>query len=56
MNPTKAVFALVVVVLGFWMFTDPHGLARAAGDGAGKAWELTHQLITTVVDFVVALT
>ena len=56
MNAKKAILALVVVFLGFWMFTDPNGLARRRGDGAGKAWELAHQLITAVVDFVVALT
>ncbi len=36
MNAKKAILALVVVFLGFWMFTDPNGLADAASAGAGR--------------------
>jgi hypothetical protein len=56
MNAKKAVLALVVVLLAFWMFTDPDGLATAAGAAAGKAWQLGQQLLTAIVDFVGALT
>lgn len=56
MNAKKAVLALVVVFLGFWMFTDPNGLAEAARAGAGKTWQLTQQLFEAVIDFVGALT
>ena len=56
MNAKKAVLALVVVFLGFWMFTDPNGLAAAAGAGAGKTWQLAQQLFTAIIDFVGALT
>lgn len=56
MNAKKAILALVVVFLGFWMFTDPNGLADAATAGVGKTAELAQQLFTAVIDFVGALT
>ena len=56
MNAKKAIFALVVVFLGFWMFTDPNGLADAASAGAEQAWVLAQQLFTAIIDFVGALT
>lgn len=55
MNAKKALLVLVVVFLGFWMFTDPNGLANAASDGADKTWELTQELFRAVIDFVDAL-
>jgi hypothetical protein len=55
MNAKKAVLILVVVFLGFWMFTDPNGLATAAKDGAGQTWALATQLFRAVIDFVGAL-
>lgn len=56
MNARKSVIALLVVFLGFWMFTDPDGLADAAAVGAGQTWSLARQLFTAVIDFVGALT
>lgn len=56
MNAKKAVIALVVVFLGFWMFTDPNGLAAAAKAGAEQTWSLAQQLFTAIIDFVGALT
>lgn len=56
MNVKKLVIALVVVFLGFWMFTDPNGLAVAAKSGADQAWTLAQQLFTAIIDFVGALT
>ncbi|MBA2445106.1 MAG: hypothetical protein H0V49_07230 [Nocardioidaceae bacterium] len=56
MNAKKAVVALIVVFLGFWMFTDPNGLADAATAGADQTWSLTQQLFTAIIDFVGALT
>jgi hypothetical protein len=56
MNAKKAVLGLLVVFLGFWMFTDPQGLAEAARDGAGQAWSLAQQLFRAVINFVGALT
>ena len=55
MNVKKALLVLVVVFLGFWMFTDPNGLATAASDGGGKTWELTQELFRAIIDFVDAL-
>ncbi len=39
--------ALVVVFLGFWMFTDPDGLA----DSSGALWGATTQLFSAVIRF-----
>ena len=55
MNAKKALLAVVVVFLGFWMFTDPGGLAEAARAGAGQAWELAESLFRAVIDFFGAL-
>jgi hypothetical protein len=55
MNVKKVVLALVVVFLGFWMFTDPNGLAEAAKSTADQAWVLAKQLFTAIIDFVGAL-
>ena len=56
MNVKKVVIALVVVFLGFWMFTDPNGLAAAARAAADQGWTLAQQLFTAIIDFVGALT
>jgi hypothetical protein len=56
MSAKKAILALVVVFLGFWMFTDPKGLADAAQDAAAQTWSLAEQLFSAVIDFVGALT
>lgn len=56
MNVKKIGIALVVLFLGFWMFTDPNGLADAAQSGVQQVWVLTQQLFTAVIDFVGALT
>ncbi|QIK75936.1 hypothetical protein [Nocardioides piscis] len=55
MNAKKAVSVLLVVFVGFWMFTDPNGLADAAKAGAGQTWGLTQQLFAAIIDFVGAL-
>ncbi len=54
-NVKKVLLVLVVVFLGFWMFTDPNGLAVAAGDGADKTWDLAQSLFRAIIDFVDAL-
>jgi hypothetical protein len=51
----KLVLVLVVLFLGFWMFTDPHGLAHATKDSAGQTWDLSTQLFTAVIKFLHAL-
>ncbi|UAL28402.1 hypothetical protein K8W59_10975 [Nocardioides rotundus] len=40
MNAKKLLLVVVVVFLGFWMFTDPSGLADVARNGAGEGWAL----------------
>lgn len=55
MNGKKALLAVAVVFLGFWMFTDPGGLADAARAGGGGAWQLAEQLFRAVIRFVGAL-
>lgn len=48
----KVVLLLVVVFLGFWMFTDPSGLAATARDGGGEAWDLLVSFFRAVIRFV----
>ena len=55
MNAKKAMLAVVVVFLGFWMFTDPQGLADAARSGFGQTWNLAEQLFRAVIRFFGAL-
>ena len=55
MNAKKALLALIVVFLGFWMFTDPQGLADAAKESGAKAWQLSTQLFEAIIDFFGAL-
>lgn len=52
MDAKKLLLALVLVFLGWWMFTDPRGLAEAATTGAGTLWVLTTQLFRAVIHFV----
>lgn len=56
MNAKKLVLAVAVVFVGFWMFTDPDGLAQAARAGVGQVWELAVQLFSAVIEFIGALT
>ncbi len=55
MNAKKAVMVVVVVFLGFWMFTDPSGLADAAKAAASQTWNLAEQLFSAVIRFFGAL-
>jgi hypothetical protein len=47
----KAVVPVLVVFLGFWLVTDPRGLADRAGDGGGKAWEATGDVFSSAITF-----
>ena len=51
MSAKKALLAVVVVFLGFWMFTDPGGLASAAKAAGAQTWELTEDLFSAVIRF-----
>ncbi|WP_162599913.1 hypothetical protein [Nocardioides solisilvae] len=55
MNPKKTLLLLLVVFLGFWMFTDPAGLADAAEATATTAWDLLVSLFEAIIDFFKAL-
>lgn len=55
MNAKKALLAVVVVFLGFWMFTDPSGLAEAAKAAGGQTWSLAEDLFRAIIRFVGAL-
>jgi hypothetical protein len=55
MNAKKAMLAVVVVFLGFWMFTDPSGLADAARSAASQTWSLAEQLFSAIIRFFGAL-
>jgi len=51
----KLLAVLVVLFLGFWMFTDPHGLAHATKDSAGQTWDMSTQMFTALIKFFHAL-
>ena len=51
----KLVLVALVVFLGFWLFTDPAGLAatsKTAGDGA---WTAAESMFRSLIDFLDAL-
>ena len=51
----KLLLAAAVLFLGFWMFTDPHGLAHATKDSAGETWDASTQFFTALIKFLHAL-
>jgi len=52
MNGKKVIGLVLVVFLGFWLFTDPHGLATTAKTAGGAGWDGLSQLFTKVIDFI----
>ena len=48
----KAIIAILVVFIGFWMFQDPHGLAVTTQDVAGQLVTWTGDLFSAVINFV----
>lgn len=48
----KLIILAAVVFVGYWMFTDPSGLADIAKDGSSGLWSLTSQLFTATIDFI----
>lgn len=52
MNAKKVVTLVVIVFLGFWMFTDPTGLAKIAKEGADNGWTLATELFSAIIDFI----
>ena len=55
MDAKKLLLVLAVAFLGFWMFTDPRGLADAAGTTSQAAWGMATQLFQAVIRFIGAL-
>lgn len=51
----KGMVVLVVVFIGFYMFTDPGGLAQTTKDGAGALWEALTSLFGALIDFINAV-
>ena len=51
----KGVLALVVVFIGFYMFTDPSGLAQTTKDGVGALWKALTSLFGALIDFINAV-
>jgi len=52
MNAKKGVLIVLVLFLGFYLINDPRGLADLAGEGGGKAWDLTIQLFEATIRFL----
>lgn len=52
MDAKKLVLLVLVVFIGFWMFTDPGGLATIARDGGGAGWELVVSLFEAIIRFL----
>lgn len=51
----KLVLAVLVVFLGFWLFTDPNGLAATSKAVGSGAWQASESMFQAVIDFVGAL-
>ena len=51
----KLLLVVVVVFLGFWLVTDPHGLAHATRGSASQTANLTDQMFTALIAFFRAL-
>ncbi|GEP37876.1 hypothetical protein NPS01_15390 [Nocardioides psychrotolerans] len=47
----KVLIALVVLFFGFWMFTDPGGLADATSAAGGQVADWGGTLFRAVIDF-----
>lgn len=52
MDAKKLVLVVVVLFLGFYMFTDPAGLADLASESGSKGWELTTNLFEATIQFI----
>ena len=52
----KGVVLIAVVFVGFYLFTDPTGLATFTRDGAGAIWDGLQRLFDALQQFVRTLT
>jgi hypothetical protein len=46
---------VLVVFVGYWMFTDPARLAEVTKDAASATWDLATNLFDGLIDFINAL-
>jgi hypothetical protein len=51
----KVALAVLVIFLGFWLFTDPNGLAASSKSAGSGAWTATESMFRSVIDFLHAL-
>jgi hypothetical protein len=51
----KGLAVLAVVFVGFYMFTDPSGLAQATKDGTAALWQALTALFGALIDFIDAV-
>ncbi|MCW2757196.1 MAG: hypothetical protein JWO46_942 [Nocardioidaceae bacterium] len=48
----KGAVLLFVVFVGYYMFTDPSGLATFAKEGSSALWDALQQLFTALISFL----
>jgi hypothetical protein len=46
---------VVVVFIGYWMFTDPARLAQVTKESASAGWDLATNLFDGLINFINAL-
>ena len=51
----KGVALLVLLFLGFYLFTDPNGFAGVAKNGGSVVWDLLVRLFESVIRFINAI-
>lgn len=51
----KGVILLVVVFVGFYLFTDPNGFAVVAKQGGGAVWSGLTKLFAAIISFLNAM-
>jgi hypothetical protein len=55
MKAGKIIVVLLVVFVGFWLVTDPRGLADVAQSAGGTGWEWAGNIFRGVIEFLRAL-
>jgi len=54
MSRKKVLIVVVFVFVGFWLFSDPAGLAGASQGAMARGWELATRFFTAVMAFIAA--
>ncbi|WP_203338034.1 hypothetical protein [Nocardioides limicola] len=55
MNAKNALIVLVAVFLGFWMFTDPSGLAEVSRTAGLAVWDGLGSVFGALISFIAEL-